>query len=209
MTSRSRWAASRLERCPPRPANPLFEELRIRSLRQHLRVVVAFQEHRIQRADHAGQSIEDVPQIGEDAQSLPAVVDDESHAIHTVMGRRYRLHGHVADAQDAAGLEMAHVVQPAQLTPLGRECQRFGRDMNRHAELPLEDTDRAAMVAVVVRHEERVHLPDIPSIPGQSLLGLLATDAGVKQQPYARCFDVGAVSVAARLENDESHAAIV
>jgi hypothetical protein len=44
---------------------------------------------------------------------------------------------------------------------------------------------------------------------GKPLLDLIGTDPGIEEQSDAACFDVDAVAVAAGLERDEPHGAIV
>lgn len=119
-----------------------------------------------------------MPQVGEDAQAMPAVVDDEGDAIHAVVGRGDRLHRHAVEPQAAARLEMPHVAHGAQLAAGLGGAERLGGRVDRQAELPLVDARRLAVVAVLVRDEHGI---DVAAVAGEPLLDLAAAQPGVDE----------------------------
>ena len=73
----------------------------------------------------------------------------------------------------------------------------------------MENAHAPSMIRVVVRNQEGIDALDFPSMEGQPLLSLDATDPRIEEQSDAIRLDVNAVAVAAGLERDDSHRSIV
>ena len=83
-------------------------------------IVVAFQQHGIQRGNHVGQAGEDMAQVGQDAQAVLAVIHHEHHPIFGIVRGRNRLHDNLAELDRFPGLEIPKVIDLAQCISLGR-----------------------------------------------------------------------------------------
>ena len=92
---------------------------------EHFRIVIALQQHAVQRGDGRAQLVEHVAQIGENAQAVRAVVDDEGHAVDAVMRRGNGFHRDAVEAQGLAGLEVKHIVHFAQIVASDRRVEGF------------------------------------------------------------------------------------
>ena len=110
--------------------NPLLEPVGVVAVGQHLGIVVALQEYRIQRADYRWQITKDMAQVGEDSQAVFAVIHDENHTVHTVVRGRDGLDHDFAESQGFTGDE---VVEIANLPESMSACRpvRLGRDVDR------------------------------------------------------------------------------
>ena len=82
-------------------------------------------------------------------------------------------------------------------------------NVDRQAELPLEDSHTTAMVNVVMRNHDRIDLRDIASEIRKALLCLLAADTGVEQQSDAVGLDVNAIAITAGLQGYGPHVRIL
>ena len=81
----------------------------------------------------------------------------------------------------------------------------LGGDVDRQAELAMENAHAAGVVNVVVGNQNGIDAGDVPAMSGQPLLGLAPADPGVEQQLDAAGFHIDAVAVAAGLERNDVH----
>ena len=180
-----------------RAANAFLQERRVRARGQPLRIVVALQQHGVQRTNHDVQARKRVAQISQDADALARVRHDKADAVDAVMRRRDGFHAHFAKPQRVSRDKVPHILQLPQTLERAGGGQSPGRDIDRQLELPLIDAQASGMVTMVVRDDHGVHRADVSPVGGESGLGLPAADAGVQQQPHVVRFDVDAISVAA------------
>jgi len=150
-----------------------------------------------------------MPEIGQDAKTPGSVIDYESDAIHGVMRRWDGLDRDISESNLRASRKVPDVIERPQLRFLARNRQRAFRDVDRHPELSLVDTQASAMVAVVVRDYQRVNVFDVTTVRGQPILGLPPADPGIEEKPDAARFDVNAIAVASGLQGDDFHRHIV
>ena len=193
---------------PGWPGNPLLKLVGIGTVGEHLGVVVALQQHGVQRGNHVAQAGEDVAQIGQDAQPVPAVIDHEHHPLCGVVRGGSRFHDDFAETDRFPGLEMPKVSDLAKGKSLGR-LVGLGGGVDWQAEGAVQDSHTAAVVNMVVGDENRIDRIYVPAMLGEPLFDIAGTDPGVEQQLDAACLDVDAVAVAAGLEGDELHGDIV
>ena len=186
----------------------VFEKFGIGTAGQHLGIVVAFQKDGVQRSDNVFQFAEDVPQIGQNAQAMPAVVHHENHAVHAVVGRRNRFDRHPVESQGFAGREGPEVFDRAEIVAACRPVG-FGGGEDRQAEFAMENAHAAGVIGVVVGNQHGVGVGDVSAMPSKPLLGADSAEPGVEQQFDAVGLDVDAVAVAAGLEGNDSHGSIV
>ena len=98
--------------------NTLFELIRIGPLFEQLGVIVAFDDHRIQRQENIPQTFKDVPEVGQDPDAFLAMLDDKGNTVGSVMRGRNRVHQNrgalvTAKLNRFARQKMSHVVQPS------------------------------------------------------------------------------------------------
>lgn len=191
------------------PADAPLEKKRVGALLQHLRIIIALDDHSIERADYLVQAGKYVPEVGQNTQPAPPVIDDEHHPVRAVVWGRDSLNADPADADLVRGLEVTDVIEPAQLASGRGGLARLGRDVNRQAELALVDSHASGVVGVVVGNEQGVNVSDIAPAGGQAQPGLPAGDPGIEQQPRPQCLHVDAVSVAAGLQRYNLHERII
>ncbi len=78
---------------PTLAGNAILQMLRVRTVMQHLVVVVAFDQDRIEGTDDFIKAAEDVPQVGQQTESLSGldVFDHEADAVDGIVRRSQRL----------------------------------------------------------------------------------------------------------------------
>ncbi len=194
---------------PAGSPDSLLERLGIRPVRKHRWIVITFKQHSVERGDDLFESVEDMPQIGQDSESVPSVINNKRHAIHSIMRRRNRLDSHLSKLERRTSLEVPNVADSTEHATLPRSSQSFLGDMNRHGEFPMEDTHSARVIAVFVRNQQGVDALDLAAVRCEPLLGLPTADARIEEQPYSPCFNISAVSIAARLQGDNFHRGIL
>lgn len=84
-----------------------LQKFGIRTVIQHARVVVTFEQHRIERTKHLFQLRKYVPEIGEDSKPDRPIIDNETDTVCPIMGCRNRLDSDRTEVQRVARGEMA------------------------------------------------------------------------------------------------------
>ena len=142
-------------------------------------------------------------QVGQHAQAFVSVLDDEAHPVGRVVGRRQRVDDGFADLEGLAGDEEAQVVHGPEL--VAADLVGGLGEVDRQAELALEDAGGADVVVVVVAEDDGLRGADVLAVDGHSALGLEAGDARVQQDPRPPGLDEDAVAVAAALTGECQH----
>jgi len=190
-------------------ANSLLQRFQIRTIGQHLGIVVAFDHDGVERLHDGDKTVKRVTEIRQDAESLGSVIDYECDTIHGVMRRRDRLDCNISEPERGTRCKVSNVIEWSKLVLLARHSQRPLGDVDRQPEFPLINAQTTAVVAMVVRNHEGVNVFDVATVGGKSGLSLPAADPGVEQKPDATGFDINAVAVASGLQGDDFHYDIV
>lgn len=184
--------------------DPLLRPRRVKPVPQHFRVVIALEQHPVQRVENLRKRRENAAQIGADPEPFSAVIDHEAHAVRRVVGRGDRLDPEVFELEPCVGAEMLNVsrdFQPFRPHRLARAERHPDRDL----ELSVERVHARRVVEVVVRHEQRVRRPNIDPEGGKAVLGADAADPRVEKKARPAALDVNAVPAAPGLKGDDFH----
>ena len=181
----------------PRPFDALLEIGGIGSGCEHVRVVIALKENRVDGRDEMNKILEHVAEVGHDTEPFRTRTHDESRAIRAVMRRGDRLYQHIAESEVVARPEVTHVLKLAESAP--RRCcsERSRSDIDWEAVLSLKHAGVPNVITVIVGDYHCIDLSDVPPVGNEPLSSLHAGDAGVEQELHTTCFHVNAVTVAA------------
>ena len=173
----------------------LLEVTGVRTVHQHLFIVIRFQNNCVEVCDHLPHGGGDAPRIRED--SKPA---DDKAAGSDVMGGLHRSDGQFPDPE--AAVEMADVDR-SQPPPASR-INLFA-DINGNVKPSGDRSDPQIMVGVGVGQDDSVDVPDVFPEAGHPSGRFAVAFSGIKQNGSAVRPDEATVAVASRSDDGQFH----
>ena len=189
----------------PGSADPLFQMLRIRAVLQHLFIVIAFDDHRIERLQDLPQACKRVAEIRQNPQSVLAIFDHVGHPIGSIVRGGYGVNGDLFELERVSRVEVADIRQASEFAPaMNRAKRRFG-NVDREAEFALVNPHALGMVAVIVGNQKSLGGADVFPFFAEPIFGRTPADSGVDHKADIARLDKVAVAIAAGLKGNDFH----
>ena len=180
----------------------LLQVRRIRTVQQHLLVVVGLYHQVVGRADSLLDLIVGRAAVGNQHKPLAHVVDAVTQAVGRVVRdtesvdlHAEQLEGYALVEEPACGLQLQrHSVVAVDA------CMDLFRRVNRQVDMLAQTTHRTDMVRVIVRHQHTHDVRKIQVHAPQAVVDLTRRDAGIDQDALLLRAQVVAIARATRTE---------
>lgn len=168
---------------PALSGDPIFQMQWVRSAPKHSVVVVALDEYGVEFGNGFMQALEDVTEVGEQAETLSRVdvFDDEANTLDGIVGRSYRLDSERADLKGPTGDKIVGATDaPGRWFGAGSvPSSQVG--VHGQTEFTVKHPDATDVIVVFVREEQSSAIANVVAEFGQPRLGFTPGDARIKE----------------------------
>ena len=157
---------------------------------QHPRVIVTFDNDRVQGLHHIPQAVKRMAKIGENSDSPLTIVNHIRDAIRSIVGRGNAVDSQAPDLDGVPRQEiMDCIAQGPQFAPPSRHLECRFRDVDRQVKLAVKDAQIMDVVTMVVGNQESRAIADFVTVTAEPRFRLNATDPRIDQQLRATAGD--------------------
>ena len=176
----------------PAAHHALLHGPRIRSDAQHLEIVIRFEDHNIGSAQVDAKRFSDIPEVGRNRDLYAATAERVAHGIHRIVRDRETGNIEIPDGKRPARSEYFHGRSVAfPIDGLRGAVRHINR--NPPASFSRQGSETADMIAMLVRHQNRVQIVNAFADGREALRDFAPAQARVDQDPGSLACDEGRV----------------